>query len=192
MKASCLLIPALVLMAAQHAGAVDVSLNVGDPAPDFTVKDDSGKDWKSSKHFGGKFVVVYFYPADMTGGCTKQACGFRDDSEKLQKAGIEVIGVSGDTVRNHQLFKKAHDLNFTLLADVKGEVANGFGVPFTAGEKSITREIDGKEEVLTRYGTAKRWTFLVGPDGKIAYKNENVNAAKDSQQILDVVSKLKK
>lgn len=192
MKATCLTMSLLILSAASQARAVDVTLNVGDPAPKFTVKDDAGKDWNSAEHFQGKYVVVYFYPADLTGGCTRQACGFRDDAEKLKKAGVEVVGVSGDSVRNHQLFKKVHDLNFPLLADVEGEVATAFGVPLRKGEQSITREIDGKEEVLTRFVTPSRWTFLIGPDGKVAYKNEKVTAAEDSQQILAVVEKLKK
>ncbi|HTN01054.1 MAG TPA: peroxiredoxin, partial [Planctomycetaceae bacterium] len=98
--------------------AADVDLKVGDAAPKFEVQDDSGKAWSSADHFGKKIVVVYFYPADMTGGCTKQACGFRDDMKTLTEMGVEVVGVSGDSVRNHQLFKKAHDLNFPLLADV--------------------------------------------------------------------------
>ncbi len=175
----------------QTAFAIDFSLKIGEKAPEFTVKDDSGSDWKASDHFGKKIVVVYFYPADMTGGCTKQACGFRDDLGKLEDIGVEVVGVSGDSVRNHQLFKKAHDLNFALLADPKGIVAMAFGVPFTKVEKSITCEIDGKEEVLTRGGTAKRWTFVVDQNGKVAYKNEKVNAAQDSQKIIDVVKSLK-
>ncbi|MCA8996124.1 MAG: peroxiredoxin [Planctomycetaceae bacterium] len=183
---------AFLALVTSPAMAVDISLNIGDKAPEFTVQDDMGSDWKSSDHFGKKIVVVYFYPADMTGGCTKQACGFRDDMSKLQDMGVEVVGVSGDTVRNHQLFKKAHDLNFTLLADPQGTVANAFGVPFTAGEKSVKAVIDGKEETLTRGGTSKRWTFVVGPNGKIAYKNEQVKAAEDSQTIAGVVNKLKK
>lgn len=181
---------ALIFGVACAAFAVDVVVKEGESAPSFSVKDDTGAEWKSEDHFGKNVVVVYFYPADMTGGCTKQACGFRDDFKKLKEMGVEVVGVSGDTVRNHQLFKKAHDLNFALLADTEGKVANAFGVPFTPGEKSITREIDGKEEVLTRYGTAKRWTFVIGKDKKIAFKNENVNAAEDSQKIIDVVQNL--
>jgi len=190
MKMPCFLLAAVVCLSSS-VFAVDVSLSVGDDAPKFAVQDDQGKEWKAEDHFGKKIVVIYFYPADMTGGCTKQACGFRDDSEALKKLGVEVIGVSGDSVGNHKLFKKAHDLNFTLLADVKGEVAAGFGVPFAAGEKSIKRTIDGKEETLTRFGTSKRWTFVVDEDGKIAFKNDKVQAAGDSKAILKVVKKLK-
>lgn len=188
---SSLLAATIVALLSQAAMAIDITLNVGDKAPEFTVKDDSNADWKASEHFGKKIVVVYFYPADMTGGCTKQACGFRDDLGKLSDKNVEVVGVSGDTVRNHQLFKKVHDLNFPLLADPEGIVATAFGVPFKKGESSITREIDGKEEVLTRGGTAKRWTFVIDEHGKVAYKNEQVNAAEDSKKIIDVVKKLK-
>ena len=166
-------------------------LKVGASAPTFEVKDDTGAVWKSSDHFGKKVVVVYFYPADMTGGCTKQACGFRDDMKALTDKGVEVVGVSGDSVRNHQLFKKAHDLNFALLADVDGEVAAKFGVPFEKGEKSVKAEIDGKEEILVRNVTTKRWTIVVDKDGKIAQVNSTVKAADDSKAILDLVKTLK-
>ena len=153
----------------------------------FTLKDDQGNDWKSEDHYGKKIVVVYFYPADMTPGCTKQACGFRDDLGKLADKGVEVVGVSGDSVRNHQLFKKAHDLNFALLADTDGEVAEAFGVPVVKGEKEVKAKIDGKDELLVRSITAKRWTFVIGKDGKIAAKNTEVTPAEDSKAILDLV-----
>jgi peroxiredoxin Q/BCP len=167
-----------------------VELKVGDPAPVFEAKDDQGKTWKSSDVVGKKLLVVYFYPADMTGGCTKQACGFRDDMKKLEDKDVVVVGVSGDSVRNHQLFKKAENLNFTLLADEQGKVANAFGVPFKKGEASIVRPVDGKDETLTRGGTASRWTFLVDRDGKIALKNTEVKAAEDSKAILEKVEEL--
>ena len=163
-------------------------LEVGDEAPQFTLKDDQGNDWNSADHFGKKTVVIYFYPADMTDGCTKQACGFRDDAQKLKEKGIEVVGISGDSVRNHQLFKKAHDLNFTLLADTEGKVAELFGVPYSVGEKTVFAEIDGKKESLVRNITTQRWTFVVGPDGKILLKNNKVNAAEDSRHILETVA----
>ena len=169
-----------------------VDLKVGDAAPVFEVEDDNGEPWKPQDHFGKKIVVVYFYPADMTGGCTKQACAFRDDFPKLEDEGVEVVGVSGDSAANHRLFKKAHKLNFALLADVDGKVADAFGVPVTREEKSVKATIEGKEEVLTRRVTAKRWTFVIGTDGRIASKNTSVVAADDSKAIMEVVARLKK
>ena len=172
--------------------AEDIQLEVGAKAPEFISKDDAGKEWKSADHFGKKIVVIYFYPADLTGGCTKQACGFRDDMAKLEGAGVEVVGVSGDSVANHQIFKKDHKLNFTLLADETGEVATKFGVPVEIAEKvAKVKTTDGKEISLTRQATAKRWTFIVGKDGKIAYKNPMVAAAEDSKTIAAEVAKLK-
>ncbi len=180
------------VLAANRTNAEDkpADLKVGDAAPVFQAMDDQGKEWKSSDVIGKKVLVVYFYPADMTGGCTKQACGFRDDMKKLEKKGVVVVGVSGDSVRNHQLFKKAEDLNFTLLADEQGKVANAFGVPFSKKQITINKEIDGKTEKLTRGGTAKRWTFVVDRDGKIAMKNTQVKAAEDSKAILAKVEDL--
>ncbi len=172
--------------------AEDIMLEVGAKAPEFTSKDDTGKDWKSADHFGKKIVVVYFYPADLTGGCTKQACGFRDDMAKLQGDGVEVVGVSGDSVANHQIFKKDKGLNFTLLADETGEVATKFGVPVEIAEKvAKVKTTDGKEISLTRKATAKRWTFIVGKDGKIAYKNPKVAPSEDSKTIAAEIAKLK-
>lgn len=193
-RARWLSVPVLALFVTASGLAAEkeqVVLKVGDKAPSFTVKDDQGKDWKSEDHFGQKIVVVYFYPADMTGGCTRQACGFRDDLSKLTAEGVEIVGVSGDSVRNHQLFKQAHNLNFTLLADEKGEVASKFGVPYTEGEKTVEATIDGQKELLVRTVTARRWTFVVGKDGKLAMKNEAVNAAEDSKAIAEFVKTLK-
>lgn len=165
-------------------------LKVGDKAPVFTSTDDQGKEWKSSDHVGKKVVVVYFYPADLTGGCTKQACGFRDDAKKLADKGIEVVGVSGDSVKNHQLFKKVQKLNFTLLADEDGAVAKKFGVPLKAGGVAKVQGDNGPVE-LKRGVTAARWTFVIDKEGKIVHKNTMVNAPNDSKQILEAVEKLK-
>lgn len=165
-------------------------VDVGDSAPAFTATDDQGKGWKSTDYVGKKVLVVYFYPADLTGGCTKQACGFRDDMKKLQGKDVEVVGVSGDSARNHRLFKKEHDLNFTLLADEDGKVAKKFGVPLRPGG-TIKRTIDGKEESLTRGVTAARWTFVIDKNGKVVMKNTKVKAADDSKAILKLVNNLK-
>jgi len=170
---------------------MSAELKVGDAAPDFTVKDDQGNDWKASEHYGKNIVVVYFYPADTTGGCTKQACGYRDDLSKLKEAGVEVVGVSGDSVKNHQLFKQKENLNFTLLADPEAKVAAAFGVPHKLEEKTVTAEINGKKETLVRTATEERWTFIVGKDKKIAYANKVSNAAGDSKTILEVAKTLK-
>jgi peroxiredoxin Q/BCP len=178
-----------------RSGAEDakkVDLKVGDKAPDFTSTDDKGKEWKSSDHVGKKIMVIYFYPADLTGGCTKQACGFRDDMKKLADKGVEVVGVSGDSASNHQLFKKVHKLNFTLLADEDGSVAKKFGVPVGKGGTFKTKDLDGNPVTLKRGVTIQRWTFVIGKDGKIAFKNSKVKAAEDSKKILDVVQDLNK
>lgn len=100
--------------------------------------------------------------------------------------GIEVIGVSGDAVKNQQLFKKVHNLNFTLLADETGAVAKSFGVPLKAGG---TFKYKGEE--LKRGVTASRWTFVIDKEGKIAHKNTMAKPADDAKQVLEVVEKLK-
>lgn len=180
----------LLAWSAAASGEDAVDLKVGDAAPVFEVADDQGETWKSADHVGKKILVVYFYPADMTGGCTKQACGFRDDLSKLSDENVEVVGISGDSAKNHRLFKKAHNLNFTLLADTDGKVAEAFGVPLTREEKSVKATIDGKEEILLRSVTPKRWTFVIGLDGKVAAKNTTVVAAEDSKAIMKLVTDL--
>ncbi|HLY11688.1 MAG TPA: peroxiredoxin [Planctomycetota bacterium] len=167
-----------------------VDLKVGDAAPSFSAKDDAGADWKSSDHVGKKILVVYFYPASFTPGCTKEACAYRDDQKSLSDAGAEVIGVSGDEVKNQEAFKKFHKLNFTLLADDQGEVAKAFGVDTKSGG-TVKQKIDDKEEQFNRGVTEMRWTFVIDKAGKIAYKNTKVDAPKDSKTVLEVISKLK-
>ncbi len=175
--------------AQQTAEAQPELIAVGQPAPSFTLKDDQGQDWSSRDHYGKNIVVLYFYPADMTGGCTKQACGYRDNLDSLKAKGVEVVGISGDSVRNHQLFKKAHDLNFTLLADPEGDVAHKFGVPVKLGEQSITREIDGQEEILVRTATTQRYTIVIGKDGQVKLAYKVSDAGGDPEQIRDAIAK---
>ena len=96
-------LPALVVSFLAVSGLLlaeekKVNLKVGNQAPKFESTDDQGKAWKSTDHVGKKIMVVYFYPADLTGGCTKQACGFRDDLKSFSDKDVEVIGVSGDSV----------------------------------------------------------------------------------------------
>jgi len=164
-------------------------LEVGDKAPAFSAKDDSNKSWNSSDYIGAKNLIVYFYPAAMTGGCTKQACAFRDDKSKLDGVDAIVVGISGDEVENLKYFKEAYDLNFPLLADTNGKIAEKFGV-FVKDGGSIKRTIGGNELTLTRGVTTSRWTFIIDKKGKIVYKNTEVNAAEDSKETLAILGNL--
>lgn len=161
-------------------------LSVGEKAPEFKALADNGSTWEIKKFLGEKYIVVYFYPAAMTGGCTKQACSYRDHRDDLQSAGVEVIGISGDKIENLRLFKQAENLNFRLLSDENGDIAKAFGVPIGEGG-AIKRTIGGTEYELVRGVTAKRWTFIVGKDKKIIYKNESVDAEKDSEEVLNFI-----
>ena len=186
---TCAIALGLGILAIGTSRAADVK--VGDAAPSFEASDDSGKPWKSSDHYGKNIVVVYFYPADFTGGCTTQACGFRDNLSKLTDKGVEVVGISGDSAKTHEAFKKFHKLNFTLLADEKGETAKKFGVPVNKGGTSKAK-IDDVEQTFEQGVRIQRWTFVIGKDGKVAFKNDKANPAEDSKKIMDVVGKLKK
>jgi peroxiredoxin Q/BCP len=169
-----------------------LDLNVGDRVPVFAATDDEGKAWKSTELVGKKHVVVYFFPADFTSGCRAQAQKFRDNMNALNEKGIVVVGISGDTVLTHSLFKKAEKLNFTLLADEDGSIAKQFGVPLSKGGEVRTKDANGMPLVLKRAVTAARWTFIIGLDGKIAYKNTKVNPAEDSKQVGEFIEKLQK
>ena len=158
-------------------------LSVGDKAPAFKTLSDDGSSWDVNNYIGKKYIVVYFYPAAMTGGCTKQACAYRDLQTEISSADALVVGVSGDNVEGLKLFKKAENLNFTLLSDESGEIAKSFGVPLRDGGK-ITKEIDGQSFDLVRGVSASRWTFIIDKKGNIVYKNEQVNAEKDTEEVL--------
>jgi peroxiredoxin Q/BCP len=187
----CALGCVLGLLAAGAAGADDkaVDLKVGDKAPAFETRSDDDATWESSEHFGKKWVVVYFYPGDFTPGCTAQAKAFRDAMHKLTEKGVEVVGVSGDSVDTHALFKKAQKLNFTLLSDEDGAIAKKFGVPLGKGAKFNAKDADGKPIQITRAVTAARWTFVIGKDGKIAYKNTKVTPTLDAKAITEFITK---
>jgi len=161
-------------------------LNIGDKAPVFKAIDENGKTWDAGNVIGKEYLVVYFYPAAMTGGCTQQACSYRDFKDEFSKIGATVVGISGDEPGNLAYFRKANNLNFTLLSDTKGEVAKMFGVT-TSGGGTIEREIDGKTIGLTRGITAKRWTFIIDREGKILSIDNNVNASEDTNNTLQKI-----
>jgi thioredoxin-dependent peroxiredoxin len=185
MKLRLLALLSFLIMETISASGQNV-LAVGAEVPLFKAPADDGSTWDIKNFLGEKYVVVYFFPAAMTGGCTKQACSYRDHNSDLQSAGIEVVGISGDKPENLRLFKKAENLNFTLLSDEKGNIARSFGVPISEGGE-IKRTIDGTEFDLVREITTKRWTFIVGRDKKIIYKNESVNPEKDTEEVLDFI-----
>ncbi len=133
----------------------DKRLAPGDPAPDFTLPDSGGNEVSLSE-FRGKRVIVYFYPAAMTPGCTKEACDFRDSLESLQRAGVAVIGISPDSPAKLARFRDKEGLTFPLLSDPGHGVHEAYGA---YGEKKLY----GK----TTVGVI-RSTFVVDPDGTIA------------------------
>ena len=166
--------------------AASDTLHVGDHAPSFVANDQDGNLWKLEDHVGKGYLVVYFYPAAMTGGCTKQACSYRDHKSGFDNMQVEVVGISGDPVKNLKYFQEANQLNFTLLSDVSGEIAMKFGVPLGQGGV-ITRNIHGEDKTLARMVSAARWTFVIDPQGKVVYKDAQVNAAEDGQKVADFI-----
>jgi peroxiredoxin Q/BCP len=149
-------------------------LKVGDKAPAFTLRDDSGKK-VSLKDFKGKRVILYFYPKDLTPGCTVEACDFRDASALIKKKKAVVLGVSKDKVITHQKFKEKHELNFPLLSDEEGKVCQDYGV---WQEKSLY----GK-----KYMGIARMTFIIGPTGKVEHVFEKVKVKGHTKEVLELL-----
>lgn len=179
----------LILSSAVSAAAQQIALKPGDNAPSFHGLTDKQTVWKSGDHVGKQILVVYFYPAAMSEGCTKQACMFRDDHSRLNSLGAEVVGVSGDRVANLKAFKGAHKLNFPLLSDTAGVIARAFGVPTRQGG-TLTRTVNGKEVKLTRDLTAARWTFVIDRKGKIVFKETEVDPEGDSKAVIAAIQRM--
>lgn len=148
-----------------------MALNVGDKAPAFTSKDQDGRSVKLSD-LKGKKVVLYFYPKDMTPGCTAEACNLRDNYKLLQKQGYEVYGVSTDNEKSHQKFITKEKLPFSLLADTDKAIHEKYG---TWVEKSMY----GRKYM----GTA-RITFLIDEKGVIEDIISKVDTKNHTDQIL--------
>lgn len=167
------------------------ALEVGSAVKSFAANDDTGEIWRAADYVGKQNVVVYFFPAAMTGGCTAQACTYRDYATDLTAADAIVVGISGDSVKGLSLFKEANNLNFPLLSDPDGTLAQLFGVPVRDGG-SLEREINGGMHTFVRNLTTSRWTFIIGKDGKVVYKNEEVNAKEDTATVLAVLKQQSK
>lgn len=161
--------PALPLAHAADPAPEPALLPVGAAAPDFTAVAHTGEKVELSK-LKGKEVALYFYPKDDTPGCTKEACELRDSWTRLQKAGIQVYGISTQDAASHKAFAEKHKLPFALIPDVNGDIAKKYGVPL----------VDGK---------ARRITYLIGKDGKIQHVWPKVNPIGHANEILAEVEK---
>lgn len=153
-----------------HAAA---ELNVGDVAPEFTLKDQHENN-VSLSDMAGRWVVLYFYPKNDTPGCTTEACSFRDNINKLIEQKATILGVSIDTVKSHQEFIKKHDLPFQLLADPRAIVAARYGSMLNLG---IVR-------------LAKRHSFIIDPTGHIAKIYRDVDPDTHVAEVLEDLKRL--
>ena len=141
-------------------------MNIGDKAPEVLGKDEEGREIRLSDYRGRK-LVLYFYPKDMTSGCTAEACSIRDHREELLAAGMEVVGVSVDSDAQHRKFKEKHGLNFPLIADTDHQLVEQFGVwqeksmygrkymgiartTFIINEEGIVEQIIGPKQIKTK------------------------------------------
>jgi peroxiredoxin Q/BCP len=176
------------------------ALAAGAALPSFESLDDAGQAWKSADHAGQKVLVMYFYPGDFTGGCTKQAQAYRDTLAKIEELGAEVVGVSGDEPATHKLFKQTYSLTHTLLADPEGKLGKLLGIPVKAGGKVRATGPDrkplldagGKRIEINRPVTLARCTIIVGRDGKIVSLRSSVNPVTDAEDVLKLVESLPK
>lgn len=150
-------------------------MNIGDKAPEILGKDQNGQEIHLSD-YKGKKLILYFYPKDLTSGCTAQACSLRDYRDELNSKGYEILGVSVDDASRHQKFIEKNQLNFNLIADTDKKLVETFGV---WGEKSMY----GK-----KYMGTFRTTFIINEDGIIEniMGPKQIKTSQHAQQILDL------
>jgi peroxiredoxin Q/BCP len=148
-------------------------IKVGDPATPFKLQTQEGSEFDLTSR-KGSWTVLYFFPKAETPGCTKQACAFRDNIKKIRALKADVFGISINTVKDQSAFAKNHNLNFTLLADEKGEVAKLYGPKIP----------------LLSY--AKRWTFIIDPDLVIRDVSKDVDPILDSERVAKRIEELQK
>ncbi|MEJ2509530.1 MAG: peroxiredoxin [Gammaproteobacteria bacterium] len=148
------------------------ALQAGDPAPDFRLADAEGKVHRLSD-YRGHWLVLYFYPKDDTPGCTTEACHFRDDIAALQALGARVVGVSLDDAASHRAFSAKYHLPFTLLSDPDGKTVAAYGSLFKLGPLAM----------------ARRHTFIIDPEGRIAKVYRDVAP---KQHAVEIIAELKR
>ena len=154
------------------------AMEVGTLAPDFALPDQEGRTHRLSD-YRGRWVVLYFYPKDDTPGCTKEACGFRDQMGSLKALDAVVLGVSADDVESHKRFAEKYGLNFPLLADPERKVIGAYGA---WGTKNLYgKEVEG---VL-------RQTFLIDPEGRIAKVWRKVSPEGHALEVAEALKALR-
>ena len=147
----------------------------GDPAPEFTLSADDGS-VVSTESLAGSRYVLYFYPKDDTPGCTAQACGLRDSWSRVTDTGVQIFGVSPDSVRSHARFREKYALPYRLLADEGHRLAEAYGV-------WIEKSFAGR----TYFGN-ERSTFVIRPDGRIEYVLAQVKPAEHVDQLVEALA----
>jgi peroxiredoxin Q/BCP len=147
----------------------------GDRAPDFELLADDGSTVRSADLAGARYVL-YFYPKDDTPGCTAQACGLRDSWSRLAETGVEVFGVSPDSVKSHAKFRAKYDLPYRLLADDGARLADAYGV-------WIQKKFAGRE-----YMGNERTTFVIGADGRVETVLPQVKPAAHVEELLEALA----
>ncbi len=160
------------LIGLQSCGGNAENLNVGNPAPDFTLQDSNNNSFTLSDYKEKNPVIIYFYPKASTPGCTKQACGIRDSFTKFEENGIIIFGISVDSKESITEFIKDHNLNFPLLSDESKEVSKSYGV-------------------LNAIGIDSRITFIVDKQGNIANIIRDVDVETHANNVYDLAIKLK-
>lgn len=161
-----------VLSIINSSEAVAAELKVGDAAPTFKSQTHDGNEFDLNSR-KGQWTVLYFYPKADTPGCTKQACAFRDNIEKIRSQGADVFGISSDTVESQAAFHKKYNLNFKLIADPEGRLAKLYG---------------SKMPVLK---FSKRWTFILDPELKIRAIDKDVDPVMDAENVAKKIAELK-
>jgi thioredoxin-dependent peroxiredoxin len=170
-------IPAKPAKSAGRSSAASHPLE-GKKAPAFELTDATGKAVKLKDLTAQGTVVLYFYPKDMTPGCTTEACNFRDNLGAVRKAGAQIVGVSGDSVASHQKFASKYDLNFTLLADPENKVTKAYGV-------YKMKSLYGRE-----FMGIERTTIIIDRDGVVRKVFPKVKVAQHAAEVLAALKEL--
>lgn len=156
-----------------------MALTIGTKAPNIEGSTDGNKKFRLNDYLG-KWVVLYFYPKDNTSGCTKEACGFRDNMDSITALGAEVIGVSPDSIKSHDNFKTKYNLNFHLVSDTDKKICELYDV---LAEKVMY----GK-----KYIGVVRTTYIIDPTGIIRYVNPKVTVEGHAEEIIQKLKELNK